>query len=549
MNRQRFHGLTTHNDTQPLPSPGAIRRCVRFIKSKFRPPAARNKDDLIKLVRRATATAQGVNGKDIFILTTRGWANHVALESILGARLRMDGHHVTFLLCEDSIPFCMYGSVNSPPEKRRNCAACIQSRFSVIGGSFPSLSIPPFRELEQVFLSQVEGLDLPECISFEYEGAPYGQLVKPSVIWYLRRSRLTRNDASTYQEAIVSAHAVRRFLEKLIATRQVDALVGLNGDFLVGKVADWVMRRHGIRWVTYDYAFNEYVLVGLNASCWDDLTFDSRSRSPAADLTEDERLKAERLLSRWRKQGGYQGDLYWSRPQTEFRDRSQESDNQPCAVAFTNLTFESSVIGKERIFAGQFEWLEALIRFFDEHSDYRLIVRVHPAEVRDSHWRPRESLYAFLTGKRRLPSNVSIVAPQDETSSYAIAESASVILVYSSNIGMEMVDRGKMVITAAHSHYAGRGFTMDPETEATYFDIISEAMHQIQASATAKYRDRLVNYVAWLFSRRLIRFEPLASIGETWPKVNLKTPEALASLDNGGLNKLCGLVERGEMWW
>lgn len=551
MEEERLQRLSMYDNIQ-VRIKGWIRRCRRFIRSKLNPPPAKfqNKRDLINLIHRASAATKDAHGKSIFILTMRGWANHVALESILGARLRLDGHKVTFLLCEESVPFCMYGSVNMPPAKRRNCTACVQSRFSVVEGNFPVLTVPSSRDLEHVFFSEVDGLNLAECIDFEYRGAPYGQLVRPSVIWFLRRSRLNEEDAPIYRKAIISAHTVRQFLETLIAELEVDAVVGLNGDFLIEKTAGWVLQQHGIRWVTYDYAFNEYVLVGLNASCWDDLAFDSSSQFSTADLAEEELCEAEHLLGRWRKKGGWQGDLYWSRPQEKFRNRSGEFDSEPYAVAFTNLTFESSVIGKERVFADQFEWLNALIRFFTDHSDYHLVMRIHPAEVRDSHWRPRESLYAFLADEWcQLPSNVSVVAPQDETSSYALAESASAVLVYSSNIGMEMVDRGKLVITAAHSHYAGRGFTVDPGTEAGYFDAIARVMQKPQMHPLVESRKQLVDYVAWLFSRRLIRFEPLSKQGESWPAVNPKTPEEVASPENEGLDKLCALVVRGEVWW
>lgn len=541
----------THNNWQPFAPGGAVRRCARFARSKLRPAplSVRNRGDLIELVRRATATAQAASGKSIFVLTMRGWARHVALESILGARLRMDGHHVTFLLCQDSLTFCMYGSVNSPPDRRRNCSACIRSRFSVIEGSFPHLIIPAACNVEPAFLAEVGELGLEGCSDFEYHDAPYGRLVEPSVIWFLRRSRLTEQDVSTYREAIISAHAVRRFLEALIAERQVDAVVGLNGDFLAGKVAGWVLPRHAIRWVTYDYAFDDRVLVGLNRSCWDDLTFDSRPQLPPVGPTRGERRRAERLLKAWRRQGGYQGHLYWSKRQTSWRSGLQDSDRRPSAVAFTNLTFESSVIGKDRVFAGQLEWLEALLGFFGEHPEWRLVVRIHPAEVRDSHWRPRESLYDFLADKDALAPNVCVIAPQQKVSSYALGEAANAVLVYSSTIGMEMVDRGRTVITAAHSHYTGRGFTVDPETQAAYFEAITEALQKPQTSAVVEDRKKLVDYVAWLFSRRLIPFEPVSSIGETWPRVNMKTPWALASPRNEGLNKLCALVAEGQRWW
>src|SRR5207302_11237192 len=122
---------------------------------------------------------------------------------------------------------------------------------------------------------------------------------------------------------------------------------------------------------------------------------------------------------------------------------------------------------------------------------------------------PNESLYDSVAMKvSARPENVRIVRPDEKISSYALGSFARVILVYSSTLGLEMAERRKRVITAAHVHYAGRGFTSDPHTAEEYFVALQQNMES-DSVLRESARAALVNYVGWFMFRRLALFEPL----------------------------------------
>ena len=511
-----------------------------------------NLELLTRISSQSAESAPSRRGKHIVFFTTRGWSLHVSLEVLLASFLRANGHRVTFVSCNDSLALCAYGSVNSPAMSRRNCQACMKTKNASFIKGFDTVFIPRTEGLEDSITQRVDALNITECSGFEYDGAPYGQLVRPGVVWYLRRSRLTENDAPVFRAALCSAHSVRRGLEELISKTRIDTVVMLNGDFLSEKVASWVLAKHHIRYVTHDYTIGQLLAVAENKSVWDDITFDATSRTAPPDVNRTEKRKAEDILESWHQKGGYQGHLFWSK-----KDLSADDDprillglkKKPLAVAYSNMTFESSVIGKDRIFRNQFHWLRALVEFFEAHPEFQLVIRIHPAEVRDSHWRPNESLYAFLTKEvREIPPNVTVVGPTDKLSSYALGSIADLVLVYGSTLGLELAERGKCVITAGHVHYAGRGFTADPITQENYFQAVLDGLKG-NIRLAEDHRDLIVAYVAWLFGRRLTPVESLTPVEGDQPRVNVSNLADLYSSQQRGFQRVAKFIADGEKWW
>jgi len=178
-----------------------------------------------------------------------------------------------------------------------------------------------------------------------------------------------------------------------------------------------------------------------------------------------------------------------------------------------------------------------------------LAIRIHPAEVRNDHWHPNESLFDFFTNEiAPLPSNVHVIAPTVTVSSYALGALARVILVYSSTLGLEMAERRKQVITAAHVHYAGRGFTSDPATPIEYFEALENCMEK-ESRLSEQGRDAVVRYVAWFMFRRLVAFELLSDIRADWPRVRVKQLADLSDPKLLGFQQVCRLIADDVSWW
>lgn len=492
------------------------------------------------------------DAKRIVILSIRSWPLHLVTESLIAAQLRRMGHSVSFLWCSDSLPFCMNTSSNVPKEYQRNCESCCGSKKIVPGEYFERDDIPSAIEVCADLQQQLTNLDIAGCRHFTWRNVPYGDLVYRGVAWFLRRSILTEGDTSLYKNAILSAHAAEVGIENVVQHRNPDAVVLLNGDFSVERLAGFVLKRLGVRFIAYDYTFHGKLGVSVNDSLWDQLSFDKGNPCKSAGASKRERKQALAIFKQWRKSGGYQGNLFWTKHDLAGDGECKKKlklDARPLVTAYTNLTFESSVVGKDRVFRDQFEWISSLISWFKVHPNYQLVIRIHPAEVRKDDWRPNESIADFISKKfLPLPENIRLIEPDSAVSSYDIGMASDAILVYSSTLGLEFAERGKQVITAAHVHYAGRGFTVDPVSEEDYFSSVERQLLN-PALVTTDQHEKLINYVGWFMFRRLLDFEPVTSVEHGWPELHARTLDALGSPKMRNLTKVCRLIADGETWW
>jgi hypothetical protein len=130
----------------------------------------------------------------------------------------------------------------------------------------------------------------------------------------------------------------------------------------------------------------------------------------------------------------------------------------PTAVLFTNLVWDTAVFGRDIGFASIGEWLREVVRWFTDHPDRQLVIRIHPAEDLRPSQESNEKL-SDVVRQLTLPPNVVLVPSAATVSSYALMEAASAVLVYTSTAGLEAALYGRRVLVGARVYYAGRGFT------------------------------------------------------------------------------------------
>jgi hypothetical protein len=131
------------------------------------------------------------------------------------------------------------------------------------------------------------------------------------------------------------------------------------------------------------------------------------------------------------------------------------------------MTFEES----NRVFNSPVEWLVETVRYFVQATDKVLVIRVHPAER--SYMTVRKSVRDILTfhlGERILEQeNITVVAPEEPLSSYALFDYMKAGIVYNGTIGLELIFRHIPLIIGARAAYSDAGFTHDIQNRQQYF--------------------------------------------------------------------------------
>jgi hypothetical protein len=147
---------------------------------------------------------------------------------------------------------------------------------------------------------------------------------------------------------------------------------------------------------------------------------------------------------------------------------------RPVALLCTNLAWDSASLDRGVAFPTMMAWLQETVEVFRRQPDWQLVVRVHPAEGLFGSGEPVVREITRRVGA--LPPNIRLVGPEEAVNTYAIAERAKAVLVWSSSLGMEMAAMGLPVVVCARQHYRGAGFTWDAQSPEQYANLVAAIM-------------------------------------------------------------------------
>ena len=394
----------------------------------------------------------------ILIWTIRDWSVHVQLEAVLGQALRALGADVTFATCGGGLEICdRVNTWEGPPMPCRSCTKYVSTSLGAHG--FDPLKLSAM--WDEGSWPEIDLLSLDELAGVEWNGLPLGRLVDIPVKWFLMGESIDNDPlgASVYRAFLRSARCIAQATEQILERANPDQVILLNGLFLFESIVAELCKRQGISFITYERALMLDTFVFARDSVCALYRIDEQwDRAKDSPLSLEE-INELRLHFTNRRTGGDQADNYWH----DIRSAQNFSTRQGAkAVLFTNLVWDSAVIGQDIAFKSIVDWLVHVIKFFQARPSDQLVVRVHPAEVKLAGRESRERMEQALRSRiSELPENVYLISAEDSTSSYELMEMADFGLVYSSTTGLEMALLGKPVIVSAHTHYRAKGFTLD----------------------------------------------------------------------------------------
>jgi len=388
---------------------------------------------------------------------------------------------------------------------------------------------------------ELDGMGLRELRHVVWEGLELGRLVEIPVSWFLMRSDLDQDPlaARTYREFLRSARRLAVASRALLDQMTPDVVVLCNGLFLFESVLWAICRETNVPVVTYERGFIKETLV-----------VDVDDAAPLFHFDEAWAIARQRPLSKGedaaldaylddRRHGRRTIDRFWMSP--DFDAPSAAVVGGRLVSLFTNLTWDSAVIGQELAFSSIQEWLAASVRLFVDRPADRLVIRVHPAELKLPGKQTREPMAQVLQDRiGTLPPNVRLVGAADDLSSYPLMEQSDIGLVYTSTTGLEMAALGKPVVVAGRTHYGGKGFTHDPTDQQDF-----------EATVRRLLEDPLVGAPSRALARRYAHFfwfeAPVASPGveEHAPGLARLVVRSLDDLGAGrhdGADEICDLV-------
>lgn len=434
--------------------------------------------------RRLAAQAQTdpPTGPRVLVLSPRDWAVHVQWEGIVAQALRLRGADVRFLTCGGGLEVCDRANTwEAPPMPCRTCTRYVEGSIdahgfdrSTIRAGWDGPADGPWDELDEVSLAALRDV-------VDADGLPLGHLTEIPVKWFLMRAASEDDPLAptTWRAFLRSARRIARGVDAALDRIRPDTVVLCNGLFLFEAVTWELCRRRGIDVVTYERGFIKETLVFRRGApaCLTDLSH-LWPRFAGVPLTADQEAELDTYLDE-RTQGRRTIDRYWSDARFEAPERRTGGR---LVSLFTNLTWDSAVIGKELAYPGIADWVCAAIELFADRPDDELVIRLHPAEVKLPGKESREPMLPIIEQRvGALPPNVRVVLPDDPTSSYPLMEASDLGLVFTSTTGLELALRGVPVVVAGETHYRGKGFTLDVDSPEGFVATVERALDDPEA--------------------------------------------------------------------
>ncbi len=291
----------------------------------------------------------------------------------------------------------------------------------------------------------------------------------------------------------------RRMLAHIEKDRP-DVVVVPNGSILEFGITYHVARSSHVSVMSFEFgeqndrmwlAQNDDVMRQDTSKLWD--------AKKSVPLSEDEWGRVKDFFAARQK-----GDLWetfvrlWQETPVQLGgDVRQELglDSRPVVFLPTNVLGDSLTLGRQLFSESMTEWLKKTIEYFIQRHDVQFVIKTHPGELIG--WGP--AVYDILNNMfPELPEHIHLLAADAKINAYDLVHMADVGLVFTTTMGMEMAMSGLPVIVTGQTHYRDKGFTLDPDSWDSFFEILQRVLEnpekhrptraQVESAWTYAYR-------------------------------------------------------------
>lgn len=261
---------------------------------------------------------------------------------------------------------------------------------------------------------------------------------------------------------------------------QPDVVIVPNGTIQEMGVI-WRYARHlGLKTITYEFsdkkdhmwlAQSEEVMRQNTAPLWE-----VRKELP---LTDEQWEKIHSLFS------ARQNATLWENFSRLWQGQASEGgevirqnlglDDRPIVLLPTNVLGDSLTLGRNIFTKSMEDWVCRTLQYFLGRPDVQLVIRVHPGEML-AEGQSIVDVIKFVIPE--LPKHICVIPADEKVNTYDLMDIATLGVVFTTTVGMEMAMRGKPVIVIGDTHYRGRGFTLDPSSWVEYYKTLGSVLQE-----------------------------------------------------------------------
>lgn len=419
-------------------------------------------------------------GKNVFIFSTlHFWIAH---GTVLGLALAAQGHNVTL----GYLPYSNSSEAINKFDLRRqniytqNVLAATQPLMQPISfldrdSGANSLPRDVQRDIEQVSLRDTQYI-------LQVEDIPAN-----SPLYVMRGERNYAAGAAAFQ---------------YLQTSPPDVVIIPNGSILEFGGVYQVARHLDLPTVTYEFGEQRgRIWIAQNSEVMHQRTDDLWSARKGLEIPDTELERVEDLYSSRQKASLWSNfSRKWQGVPAVGGEQVKAMlalDSRPVVLLATNVIGDSLTLGRQVFSNSMTDWLRRTIEYFAQNSDAQLVVRIHPGELVTKG--PSVADIVHKAFPAAIPENIHLISADAEINTYDLIEIADLGLVYTTTVGMEMAMSGVPVIVIGQTHYRDKGFTLDPDSWISFFDMLSDFIANPGKEQLSKQEIELAREYAYRF--------------------------------------------------
>ena len=462
-------------------APKPVKRAYRRIRGINDPNAMWDRIHAMRTrYQRRNRVSPSPRSQKVLFNSQFGWPYGI-VEYTVASALLARGHDVNMIACGGLPKYCELITATQERPPCSQCHANLAMRLDSFGLPHAAMVDYLSDSDREEALGIAESTPINELRGLVEDGVPVGQLAFFNHFQYYKGYpfSLEGSTGEVFRDALSSAILVTRAAARILDDYRPDVLCTTNGKFLQWSPFLYQAVKRNIPYVTWEdyqirpasvaFASNEIAHETRQSAVWR-----AEIEKPLNDLEHRALREHFRLWSA--------GEVTsWAGYAASGKDESRAlqallnlRDGRPVVALFPNLSWDASSVGFETAFSSMYEWLYRAVEYAARRPDVEFVIRAHPAEARlPDHLRPPIPVCeAVRRNCQVVPSNVHLVEGHEAVNSYALASLASVNMVYTSTLGIELPLRGIRPWVAAGPYYAGKGFTVDLKSADHMFALL-----------------------------------------------------------------------------
>lgn len=405
--------------------------------------------------------------KALFFFTMGSESSYLLRQLIIAKYLESKNWKVEFLCCTGFTSACNKERIGKSQEDTAfMCTECSWGYSFIQEKTKIPLSFLEKIQLDRDEVERINSItNLEDCINFKTkELIPIGEITKVNVLRYFYQGTLcnTTAELKIYKKYLLGTLQAIKSIESYLSLNKVDLIVTMNGSGNLDQSMIYWAKKQRLNYITQESFLGTNSWIYKKNGIAIHLDFISEWEKYGSRLSEEQRNELHQFLFKIKK-----GEVYTT--------KLHNSDIGELALKkgvtlFTNMNFDTYVLGRNSLFSSMENWLIETITFWKEHvKETPLYIRVHPGETKMA--TPAVKFTREIV-EPYLDESIILIDSHSEINSYSLVLNSNYVITYSSTIGVEAMMMDVPCVSAGEAFY--KPFAMAPQDKSSYFELLKQ---------------------------------------------------------------------------